>query len=315
MKRKVVIHLGLHKTGSSLLQKKIFPKIKHYEYLSRPYTQLNHNWNKLQFANDSIYDPNAMKKEVEQFKGCNLLISDEALGGVQLFLNNSTLSMTLGRLKHLFDTDQVEVIVFLRGQLSLMRSYHNQWVKSSPYGINELNDLILVPKESYSYEDQHRNRKKDKNMLYFNMTDFNFNPSSFCYTGLVAECKKHFDKTHTFFYEDIYFDPDYLAKQLTQIFGEKVDSADFNSKVNAALNRVALKKRIVSNRINLLTSNKWLGYLFKFIYLTCYRGDPSGIEEGKLNQLTKIFTEDNRKLVDEFGLDRLLHHPEQYFIS
>lgn len=62
----VYIHVGLHKTGSTFLQNKVFPNLEETTYIGRPYTQQNMAFNKLQYADSSLYDKQKILEEINK---------------------------------------------------------------------------------------------------------------------------------------------------------------------------------------------------------------------------------------------------------
>ena len=70
------IHLRLHKTGSTYLQHSVFPNYRNIHFISRPFTQYNHEFNKLQYADDTMYDRSMMAKTLKHFEGKSMIISD-----------------------------------------------------------------------------------------------------------------------------------------------------------------------------------------------------------------------------------------------
>lgn len=82
--KKVYIHIGLHKTGSTFLQNKVFPRLKETTYIGRPYTQQSIAFNKLQYADTSLYKEEETIQEINQENENHekILISDEMFSGL-----------------------------------------------------------------------------------------------------------------------------------------------------------------------------------------------------------------------------------------
>ncbi|GGA24450.1 hypothetical protein [Okeania sp. KiyG1] len=118
------IHVGLPKTATTFLQDKIFPRLNNTTLISRPYTQQSKTFNQLQYADDCYYDPEEIKKEIGKIAASKILISDEIFCGTNLTINRT---LIVRRLKQAFP--QAEIIIFLRGQQSLLMSSYNQAVK------------------------------------------------------------------------------------------------------------------------------------------------------------------------------------------
>ena len=127
----VFIHVGLHKTASTWLQDEVFNKLQEFFLVSRPYTTLSTGWNKLLLANNGIFREADLESELKEILVSNgvkkLLLSDENFSGMPNmgFINQTQVA---SRLSALFPRG--EIILFLRGQLSLLRSLHNQAIKT-----------------------------------------------------------------------------------------------------------------------------------------------------------------------------------------
>ena len=53
----IFLHVGLHKTASTFFQTEIFPYFENTTCITRPYTQQSCGFNKLQFADHTVYNP------------------------------------------------------------------------------------------------------------------------------------------------------------------------------------------------------------------------------------------------------------------
>ena len=142
----IFIHVGLHKTASTFFQTKIFPYFENTTCLTRPYTQQSYGFNKLQFADDTVYNPEDLLLEIKQIleEHENILISDELLSGIPgcNYLNRSLIA---DRLSSLFP--EGEIIIFLRGQKDILLSMYNQYIKMG--GTAPINEYIWLQKKIY----------------------------------------------------------------------------------------------------------------------------------------------------------------------
>jgi len=112
----VVLHLGLHKTGTTFLQNYIFPNIKEYNYIDR-----SHFWH------------------CGQFK--NVIISDEGFSGYPHLLDNdgSVMFENAKFLKKVFPN--AKIILCLRNKESWVKSLYSEYLKSG--GIYSFNTFKL----------------------------------------------------------------------------------------------------------------------------------------------------------------------------
>jgi len=100
--KNVILHVGLHKTASTFFQECVWPQLKTYTQLTRPYTQHNHAFNQLQYADDSLYDKELVIKELDKINAQNLLISDASLTGKPVIFSYINRSLIAKRLKEIF---------------------------------------------------------------------------------------------------------------------------------------------------------------------------------------------------------------------
>jgi len=89
----MIIYIGLHKTGSTFLQKKIFPNFENYKFISRPFTQRNSEFNALQYSDESTFNEKLTFQKLRKFSG-NYIISDEAFSGLiyHNYINRTTIA-------------------------------------------------------------------------------------------------------------------------------------------------------------------------------------------------------------------------------
>ena len=109
--RNVVLHVGLHKTGTNYFQKRIWSQLKTYSILTRPFTVQNHAFSMLQYADDSMYDKELVINELGKIEAENLLISDPLLTGKSITFSYINRSIIAKRLKELFP--EAKIILFI----------------------------------------------------------------------------------------------------------------------------------------------------------------------------------------------------------
>lgn len=160
---KQVIHVGLHKTATTFLQKKIFPSLDNYNLYTRPYTQHNHAFNQLQYADESLYNKKLVENEVEKFPTGNIILSDESFYGKPNLFSHINRTIIAKRLSELFP--EATIIIFIRSQIKILLSYYNQYVKGG--GVADIKDYIWFPKSEYCFE-QYEKERKNKKFTYPN---------------------------------------------------------------------------------------------------------------------------------------------------
>ncbi len=318
--RKSTIHVGLHKTATTFLQNSIFPKLGETCYLSRPYTQLNHAFNKLQYADDSRYDKQEFLVELSKLDrfGKHLLMSDEMFSGVPHF-NYINRSVIAQRLQSIFPN--ASIVLFLRGQNDLILSLHNSWVKNIG-GTRTIDSFLKFPSRSFEYEEYDPSKIKagnfggDTSAYYFHHDNFTLNLSNFFYYELVSLYKGLFKNVHVFLFEDFLRDPIEVTKKLELILGDcfmDIDNKQLKERLNTSITRVDLEARRFRNAIQELTSNRML------LKASEWWGRSNAVffrkqsdKEYLKTRLDGFYVENNRKLIQNYPEIRLEDHPDKY---
>lgn len=243
---RVVIHVGLHKTATTFLQEVVFPDVKGFTYLTRPYTQLNHAFNTLQYADDSLYNPGYLEKELLQFRDSNLLLSDESFSGKPTYFSYINRSQIAKRLNEHFPN--AEIILFLRDQVDIMVSHYNSYVKM-PYGVKKITNLFYKPGANFQFSDQPEGLSTwDSSGIYYDTNDFYIHLDCFKYHCLVNLYKSLFDKVHIFTFEDLVHRPQLVQDKLKNIFEQDLAYEKSDAK-NASFTPNQLKLLRLTNNI------------------------------------------------------------------
>ncbi|NET40989.1 hypothetical protein [Okeania sp. SIO2B3] len=315
---KTFIHVGLPKTATTFLQDKIFPKLSNITLISRPYTQQSKAFNKLQYADDCYSDSEEIKKEIGKITASKRLISDEILCGTQFTINRS---LIVRRLKEVFP--QAEIILFLRGQQSLLLSSYNQKVKMGYTG--KIEEFIRYSKKEYTYDDYQYDLsinkfRWNKNTRYYNYLSHNINLIDLCYYELIKLYQENFPKVHVFLYEKFRENCQDVIAQLENILEEKLEGFDSNilsDRVNEKLDTNKLHRTRAINKIKSIvkTKNKYLlnggGLLYRLIVNDTQK--PLGYEREYIQRITKDFyVENNQKIVREYPEISIQDYPEEY---
>lgn len=252
---KVIIHVGLHKTASTFLQNRVWPKIAGYTLISRPYTQHNTAFNKLQFADDSLYDEAETRREIELFGTSNLILSDEAFSGKPIYFSYINRTLIAKRLQSLYPN--AEIIVFLRDQKDIVRSHYSSYVRM-PFGTKAIEEFFYKSSTGLAYDEYLENPDQwIARQLYYNTNDFYMHLDCFKYSHLVKLYQNLFTNCHFFLYEDLTSRPEIIYSKLSDILGVKV-SGEGLSRENQALSTRQLEKKRRENRLLLLTKNRFL---------------------------------------------------------
>jgi len=324
--QKVFIHVGLPKTASTLLQEIVFSALKPMTYISRPYTQENHAFNKLQYADDSFYAAEELRDEINNIialePGNKVLISDELLSGAPFynFINRGLIAKRLAEI-----LPDAEVILFLRGQKDIIRSLYNQYVKIGWF-TDELNSrFISSPGQGFELSDFVKG-KRDWNIhnRFINHQSF-MNQCHFLFYELVKLYDDNFSKVHLFLYEDLLTRPGTVLSSLEELFEAQLPETVLQriktTNVNPKLSEDEIPTQLVQDRLKLLfPSGKYKlirKALGEFLVFTMKDNGLSDRGEKHIAEIVDpdLFRENNLKLVEKYHDVGITRYPESYFLS
>lgn len=216
----LVLHIGLQKTASTYLQRQVFPAARGLTLVSRPYTQANHAFNTLQYADASLYDPALLEAEFARIRehaaGTPIVVSDEVLSGFPfyLYLNRTTIAERLAAA-----VPDAEVVVFLRNQRDLIWSLYNQYAKQGWFDEQLSRRFLSGPGEGLSLEAWFAgDRRLDRSRRYFSNHSV-LHIEHFRYSALLELYERLFERVHVFLYEDLVSDPASVLGRLSDIVG------------------------------------------------------------------------------------------------
>jgi hypothetical protein len=312
---KVFIHVGLHKTASTFLQEQVFPLFPEMTYLGRPYTQQNKAFNKLQYADDSLYNAEEFLKEFEKNSGDKNIISDELLSGIpeSNYLNRSIIA---NRLSTVFP--EAEILLFIRGQKDILLSHYYQSVKiGTTY--RPIDSYVWLPQKEYTY-DMYRegNVQWDLRSRYFNHFTPNIHPDHFFYHELIGLYNEKFRKVHVFLYEDFCKNPVKNINRLEGIIGDKISAKKddlFREKANLRLKSDGLKIRKFENRMRSITARKSVLNLFSSIYgmaSKIFSYNEMSDAEYVANLINGYYIWNNQKVMNQYPSIPMAEYPEYY---
>lgn len=310
---KTIIHIGLHKTATTYLQEIVFPRVQGYSYLTRPYTQHNFAFNKLQYADTSLYIHAETIEELKQINSKNLLISDESFSGKPIGFGYINRSLIAERLAQVFP--EAEIILFIRGQQNIILSQYNMWVKGYNAGDRAVNDFAWSPKKNYTYQESLSNTPAGLDTLFWNTNKDYLNLDCYKYYELISLYKNLFRKVHVFLYEDFKNDPNKVIEKIGTILEQKIMIAeeDLETKVNISLGQDSLIKKIHENKVQVITNNKWLKKILLF-YLNS-RDKRFSDPKDYIRDITKnVYENNNRQLIETYPEIGIQNYPDAYNI-
>ncbi len=143
-----IAHIGYPKTGSTFLQREVFPKLVNYKYLG--FHESMRLLRKPIYADPLDYDSEEIKTEIEEYFGVDAgLISLENLVGSPFYykgLNRSNVPLILKKLG--FN----KILVVVRDQVEAIDSYYRQFIANG--GMLSFRDFIDLA-DSRIYTDKY----------------------------------------------------------------------------------------------------------------------------------------------------------------
>lgn len=319
MNKDVIIHLGLHKTGTTYLQEMVFPYFPDTYLLTRPYTQHNFAFNKLQYADDTLYDREVVLREIRRIKENRLILSDEAFGGKPMVFSFINRSMIARRFRELFP--DAKIILFIRGQKDIIVSHYNNWIQGYYKGNITIQEFLWYPSHNFTLEMYHQDKDLSGKYetLYFNNNRPYLHLDCFRYYELIRLYKELFDDVHVFLYEDFKKDQRAVISRIEEIVGEKIPSETNiqpRKRVNKSLSPRKMKMRYFKNKLKQFTSNKALLYGFSGLYgLFQNNQKMKGVDDYVNEVVRDHYCENNRLICEEFPGIGLQNYPDKYFTA
>lgn len=294
---KITIHVGLHKTATTFLQTAVFPYAENTTFVSRPFTQLNHAFNKLQYADDSLYCEKEFIKEVQNINTVsnadNLIFSDESFSGKPTFFSYVNRSIIAKRFANVFP--EAQVILFIRDQKDIMVSHYNSYIKM-PYGTKKIQNLFRYPDSNYEYEEYLDSSTRDNHSaIYYNTNDYHIHPDCFKYTNLIKTYQNCFENLHVFTYEQLRNDIEGVVLNLEKILGQKINVKSVERE-NASLSKSMLAKRRVLNNVLSSETSKYVRKAGQIALNVIPTLPSKNLRDTIDDHIGSYFSEDNQEL-------------------
>jgi hydroxymethylpyrimidine pyrophosphatase-like HAD family hydrolase len=239
------------RTGTTFLQRKVFPNIEGFHSYSIPYTHYNDAFHKMIYMDDSLYKEEEFIKEINQLEGENIILSNENFIGQSLFYHHSNRSRIANRLHKAMP--DATIILYLRNQLDILKSLYLitvSWKESK-----SLDDFVWTKRDKYTLSDYQSGKLPyGEADAYYSTFESYEHLDGYIYNALIKLYKDLFPKVEIILYEDFITKPEKVQKRLEGIF-----STSFNEDVSSAFkNKEVLNQGVNKRQAAWLSKiNKW----------------------------------------------------------
>lgn len=140
----MIIHVGFPKSGTSYLQRQIYPQISEINYI--PHEQCKLIFKELLIENDLHFNQDTTKNAISRHLVDNKanLFSFESLVGPMFFVSGANRRTIAMRLKEL---GFKKIIITIRNQYSTIESIYKQYIQQG--GVLGFNDFVTGKKKTY----------------------------------------------------------------------------------------------------------------------------------------------------------------------
>lgn len=274
----------MHKTASTFLQTHVLPKFEDTTLLTRPFTQFNDGFNKLQYQDDTLYNREAILNTINSINTPNIILSDENFSGKLFSFNCINRTMIAHRLHQL--VPEATIVVVIRNQIDFIKSAYNHYVKGVYKGKKAIHKFISHSSKPYNDFELHKANDKINNYpdyLYYNTDDIHLNLDTLKYSKIIELYRSLFPKVRVLLYEDIKQNPEFFLNVFEEELSQESewDTSIFRRKENTSLSEADLYAQIKLNSSN--SNSKFKKALYKKYYditkKTFFRLDEHFIKE------------------------------------
>lgn len=209
--RSVYLHIGMPRTGTSFLQQKVFPNLPGIDFYGLDTAYYSEPFNKMQYADDTLYNPEEFQKACDDLKGEKVLLSNEWLVGQSVYFNYVNRSQIARRLSAAMPN--ASVILFIRGQAEVLKSLYSialhGWEQRTP------DEFIW---NGQNYQARQHQTSDGAAPAYFNTAGGHEHLDGYLYQPLIELYRNLFPKVEVFLYEDLLNDPQRVVDRLENIF-------------------------------------------------------------------------------------------------
>ncbi len=251
---KVMIHVGLHKTASTFLQRQVFPCFRQYVLLSKPYLGTNSAFNALIYGDDTIYRESLVRQEInavvqhaESDGSTGLILSEEEFSGhpEYNFVNRGLVAHRLARI-----FPDAEILLVLRSQSDLICSLYNQFVKAGRFSADLDQSFLHRPGPGMTFHEWLNGEYShvDVSKRWINSQALMI-PDHFRYSEIHSLYARLFRRVHILLFEELHDNPpSFLAKLASILSVGLPDALKGPDPVRRRYNEGLSPRRLIAQR-------------------------------------------------------------------
>lgn len=239
------------RTGTTFLQRKVFPNIAGHNFYGIPYSHYSEAFHKMIYMDDSLYNEDEFIHEINQLEGENIIISNENFIGQSLFYHHSNRTSIANRLHKAMPN--ATIILYLRNQIDLLKSLYLitvGWKESK-----SLDEFVWTKRDAYTLKDyQNGNFNYGEKDAYYSTFNSHEHLDGYIYNSLIELYKNLFQKVEIILYEDFISQPEKVQQRLEGIF-----NTTFSQEVSSSFKNKEILNQGVNKRqaVWLSKINKW----------------------------------------------------------
>jgi hypothetical protein len=309
------------RTGTTFLQRKVFPKLPKYHFYGIPFTHYNHHFQQMMYMDESLFNQQSFNEFVKSLPGNHKIMSNENFIGQSLFFYHSNRTRTAERLQKAFP--EATILLYIRNQLDLLKSLYLitlGWKETK-----SVEDFIWTKRKDYTLE-QYLNKEYNygENDAYYATFESHEHLDGYLFLPLIELYKSLFENVHVILYESFEEDPLAVAKQLENILEVTFDETI----LQAFKNRPKLNKSASATQAKWLSKiNKWytpsnnkalneriIRNLKKFVLNNLNSDETFELPEDLQKTIIQFYKENNKQLNEKFPEIGLNKFKTEYFL-
>lgn len=318
--KKHVVHIGLPRTATTFMQHRIFPEIPGWHYYGIPFTQIQPDFNRMMYADDSVFNGAGFNKLINGLPGEQVIISNENFSGQSMYLHSGNRTRIAKRLKEAMP--EATVVLFLRNQPDLLKSLY--LIALQDKETQSLDEFIRFSKPEYEL-DNYRNNPAPELFHYAPFDTYHSceHAELYLYTPLVSLYKSLFKRVEIFLYEDFKLNPEAVLSRLESVFEIALTPEKRREILNAGhVNQgVNFKTARRLQKLNSWYPLLWRSSLGRAFYVRAKRRilnsnhsdmQPVKWSKEETDKMSRLFAADNEELNRRYPEIGLSNHRSQY---